>query len=99
MRLYIAGRLATFSADRMTRWSRVSNSSANGRTVSNVCLQCQELPGSQNSSPLSLMEPYAGRSMDPLLPAADSGRKTAAESDYDLAQRYQSGRQKPQVKA
>ncbi|XP_038138696.1 ankyrin repeat and SAM domain-containing protein 1A-like isoform X7 [Cyprinodon tularosa] len=59
-------------------------------------IRCQELPGSQNSSPLSLMEPYAGRSMDPLLPAADSGRKTAAESDYDLAQRYQSGRQKPQ---
>ncbi|KAM4571214.1 ankyrin repeat and SAM domain-containing protein 1A isoform 6-T6 [Fundulus diaphanus] len=59
-------------------------------------IRCQELPGSQISSPLSHMEPYTGRSMDLLLPAAEPGRKTAPESDYDVAQRYQSGRQKPQ---
>uniref|UniRef100_A0A3Q2QGL4 Ankyrin repeat and sterile alpha motif domain containing 1A n=1 Tax=Fundulus heteroclitus TaxID=8078 RepID=A0A3Q2QGL4_FUNHE len=59
-------------------------------------IRCQELPGSQTSSPLSHMEPYTGRSMDLLLPAAEPGRKTAPESDYDVAQRYQSGRQKPQ---
>uniref|UniRef100_A0A096M920 Ankyrin repeat and sterile alpha motif domain containing 1A n=2 Tax=Poecilia formosa TaxID=48698 RepID=A0A096M920_POEFO len=59
-------------------------------------IRCQDLPGSQTSSPLSHVEPYSGRSMDPLLPAAEPGRKKAPETDYDVAQRYQSGRQKPQ---
>lgn len=67
----------------------------------NLCvtfsLQCQDLPGSQTSSPLSHVEPYSGRSMDLLLPAAEPGRKKAPEADYDVAQRHQSGRKKPQV--
>uniref|UniRef100_A0A3B5M1J5 Ankyrin repeat and sterile alpha motif domain containing 1A n=1 Tax=Xiphophorus couchianus TaxID=32473 RepID=A0A3B5M1J5_9TELE len=37
--------------------------------------QIRDLPGSQTSSPLSHVEPYSGRSMDPLLPAAEPGRK------------------------
>uniref|UniRef100_A0A8P4GGN9 Ankyrin repeat and sterile alpha motif domain containing 1A n=1 Tax=Dicentrarchus labrax TaxID=13489 RepID=A0A8P4GGN9_DICLA len=35
------------------------------------------LPGSQTSSPLSQMESYTGRSMDPLLPVGEPGRKKA----------------------
>uniref|UniRef100_A0A3B3Z290 Ankyrin repeat and sterile alpha motif domain containing 1A n=1 Tax=Poecilia mexicana TaxID=48701 RepID=A0A3B3Z290_9TELE len=38
-------------------------------------IRCQDLPGSQTSSPLSHVEPYSGRSMDPLLPAADGRQK------------------------
>ncbi|KAK1897922.1 Ankyrin repeat and SAM domain containing protein 1A [Dissostichus eleginoides] len=52
-------------------------------------IRCQDLPGS--SSPLSQMDPYTGRSMDPLLPVGEPGRKKVPESDYD-AQRYQSDR-------
>lgn len=61
-------------------------------------IRCQDLPGSQTSSPFSHMEPYSGRSMDPLLPepTAEPGRIKAPESDSDFTQRYQSGRQKPQ---
>ncbi|XP_043985026.1 ankyrin repeat and SAM domain-containing protein 1A-like isoform X1 [Gambusia affinis] len=59
-------------------------------------IRCQDLPGSQTSSPLSHVEPYSGRSMDLLLPAAEPGRKKAPEADYDVAQRHQSGRKKPQ---
>ncbi|XP_063745698.1 ankyrin repeat and SAM domain-containing protein 1A-like isoform X3 [Eleginops maclovinus] len=54
-------------------------------------IRCQDLPGSQSSSPLSQMDPYTGRSMDPLLPVGEPGRKKVPESDYD-AQRYQSER-------
>uniref|UniRef100_A0A672J3W8 Ankyrin repeat and sterile alpha motif domain containing 1A n=1 Tax=Salarias fasciatus TaxID=181472 RepID=A0A672J3W8_SALFA len=42
-------------------------------------IRCQDLPGSQSSSPLSQMEPYSGRSMDPLLPVGESGRKKRYE--------------------
>ncbi|MEQ2220033.1 Ankyrin repeat and SAM domain-containing protein 1A [Ilyodon furcidens] len=59
-------------------------------------IRYQDLPGSQTSCPLSHMEPYTGRSMDPLLPTAEPGKKKAPESDYDMTQRYQSGKQKPQ---
>uniref|UniRef100_A0A8D0ANG3 Ankyrin repeat and sterile alpha motif domain containing 1A n=1 Tax=Sander lucioperca TaxID=283035 RepID=A0A8D0ANG3_SANLU len=34
-------------------------------------IRCQDLPGSQTSSPFSQMESYTGRSMDPLLPIVD----------------------------
>uniref|UniRef100_A0A8C2WKP3 Ankyrin repeat and sterile alpha motif domain containing 1A n=1 Tax=Cyclopterus lumpus TaxID=8103 RepID=A0A8C2WKP3_CYCLU len=34
-------------------------------------IRCQDLPGSQTSSPLSHVESYTGRSMDPLLPVGD----------------------------
>ncbi|XP_019113529.1 ankyrin repeat and SAM domain-containing protein 1A isoform X3 [Larimichthys crocea] len=53
-------------------------------------IRCQDLPGSQTSSPLSQMESYTGRSMDPLLPIGDSGRKKAPDTDYDVTQRYRS---------
>ncbi|KAI3357529.1 hypothetical protein L3Q82_015947 [Scortum barcoo] len=55
-------------------------------------IRCQDLPGSQTSSPLSQMESYTGRSMDPLLPVGEPGRKKAADSDYDGTQRYHSER-------
>ncbi|KAM4563179.1 ankyrin repeat and SAM domain-containing protein 1A isoform 3-T3 [Odontesthes bonariensis] len=61
-----------------------------------VSLQCQDLPGSQTSSPLSQMEPYPGRSMDPLLPSGEPGRKKVPDTDYDAAQRYRSERHRPQ---
>uniref|UniRef100_A0A8C4HH27 Ankyrin repeat and sterile alpha motif domain containing 1A n=1 Tax=Dicentrarchus labrax TaxID=13489 RepID=A0A8C4HH27_DICLA len=51
------------------------------------------LPGSQTSSPLSQMESYTGRSMDPLLPVGEPGRKKAADTDYDVTQRYQRPRE------
>uniref|UniRef100_A0AAQ5XAS0 Ankyrin repeat and sterile alpha motif domain containing 1A n=1 Tax=Amphiprion ocellaris TaxID=80972 RepID=A0AAQ5XAS0_AMPOC len=58
-------------------------------------IRCQDLPGSQSSSPLSHMEPYTGHSMDPLLPLGDPGRKKAPDSDYDVTQRYRSERHRP----
>uniref|UniRef100_A0A3Q3BV06 Ankyrin repeat and sterile alpha motif domain containing 1A n=1 Tax=Haplochromis burtoni TaxID=8153 RepID=A0A3Q3BV06_HAPBU len=58
-------------------------------------IRCQDLPGSQTSSPMSQMEPYTGRSMDPLLPAGEPGRKKAQENDYDVTQRYRSERHRP----
>uniref|UniRef100_G3NG18 Ankyrin repeat and sterile alpha motif domain containing 1A n=1 Tax=Gasterosteus aculeatus aculeatus TaxID=481459 RepID=G3NG18_GASAC len=51
-------------------------------------IRCQDLPGSQTSSPLSHMESYTGRSMDPLLPAGEAGRKKVPDNDYDVAQRH-----------
>ncbi|KAM3617907.1 uncharacterized protein V6R79_012503 [Siganus canaliculatus] len=59
-------------------------------------IRCQDLPGSQSSSPLSQMESYTGRSMDPLLPAGEPGRKKAPDSDYDVTQRYRSERHRSQ---
>ncbi|CAJ1084781.1 ankyrin repeat and SAM domain-containing protein 1A isoform X3 [Xyrichtys novacula] len=53
-------------------------------------IRCQDLPGSQSSSPLSQMDSYSGRSMDPLLPAGEPGRKKVPETDYDVTQRYRS---------
>uniref|UniRef100_A0A671Y5C9 Ankyrin repeat and sterile alpha motif domain containing 1A n=1 Tax=Sparus aurata TaxID=8175 RepID=A0A671Y5C9_SPAAU len=51
-------------------------------------IRCQDLPGSQTSSPLSQMESYTGRSMDPLLPVGEPGRKKVPDADYDVTQRY-----------
>ncbi|XP_052449992.1 ankyrin repeat and SAM domain-containing protein 1A isoform X4 [Carassius gibelio] len=48
-------------------------------------IRCQDLM-SQTSSPLSHSDSYT-RSMDPLLPAADSGRRRGPDSEYDLAVR------------
>ncbi|XP_071332934.1 ankyrin repeat and SAM domain-containing protein 1A-like isoform X1 [Trachinotus anak] len=55
-------------------------------------IRCQDLPGSQTSSPLSQMESYTGRSMDPLLPVGEPGRKKVANTDYDVTQRHRSER-------
>ncbi|XP_044067421.1 ankyrin repeat and SAM domain-containing protein 1A-like isoform X12 [Siniperca chuatsi] len=55
-------------------------------------IRCQDLPGSQTSSPLSQMETYTGRSMDPLLPVGEPGRKKVPDTDYDVTQRYRSER-------
>lgn len=55
-------------------------------------IRCQDLPGSQSSSPLSQMDSYSGRSMDPLLPTSEPTRKKVPDGDYDGAQRYQSER-------
>ncbi|XP_026223200.1 ankyrin repeat and SAM domain-containing protein 1A isoform X2 [Anabas testudineus] len=58
-------------------------------------IRCQELPGSQGSSPLSQFESYTGRSMDPLLPVEETGRKKVHDTDYDVTQKYRSERHKP----
>ncbi|XP_034733292.1 ankyrin repeat and SAM domain-containing protein 1A-like isoform X12 [Etheostoma cragini] len=58
-------------------------------------IRCQDLPGSQTSSPLSQMESYSGRSMDPLLPIVEPGRKKVQDTDYDVTQRYRSERHRP----
>ncbi|XP_013865975.1 ankyrin repeat and SAM domain-containing protein 1A isoform X13 [Austrofundulus limnaeus] len=54
-------------------------------------IRFQDLPGSQTSSPLSQMD-YTGRSMDPLLPVGEPSRKKVQETEYDVSQRYCSGR-------
>ncbi|XP_048096320.1 ankyrin repeat and SAM domain-containing protein 1A-like isoform X17 [Alosa alosa] len=55
-------------------------------------IRCQDLM-SQTSSPLSHMDSYTGRSMDPLLPPGDSGRRRGApEPEYDMVQRPRSER-------
>uniref|UniRef100_A0A669F629 Ankyrin repeat and sterile alpha motif domain containing 1A n=1 Tax=Oreochromis niloticus TaxID=8128 RepID=A0A669F629_ORENI len=51
-------------------------------------IRCQDLPGSQTSSPMSQMEPYTGRSMDPLLPAGDERHRLATRAPPDLAATY-----------
>lgn len=60
-------------------------------------LQCQDLPGSPSSSPFSHIESYTGRSMDPLLPVGETGKKQAADTDYDVTQKYRSERHKAHV--
>uniref|UniRef100_A0A8C9S968 Ankyrin repeat and sterile alpha motif domain containing 1A n=1 Tax=Scleropages formosus TaxID=113540 RepID=A0A8C9S968_SCLFO len=50
---------------------------------------------SQTSSPLSQMDSYTGRSLDPLLPLGDSARRRAAEPEYDVCHRSRSERQRP----
>ncbi|KAG9352810.1 hypothetical protein JZ751_017386 [Albula glossodonta] len=45
-------------------------------------VNCQDL-ASQRSSPISHMDSYMGRSMDPLLPPGDSGRWKGSDQDYD----------------
>ncbi|KAM6977178.1 ankyrin repeat and SAM domain-containing protein 1A isoform 2-T2 [Aplochiton taeniatus] len=57
-------------------------------------IRCQDLPGSHTSSPLSHMDSYSGRSMDPLLPLGEPGRWKASEPDHDGAQRGRSERHK-----
>lgn len=54
--------------------------------------QCHDLPVSQSSSPLSQMESSTGRSMDPLLPIGESGRKKVPDADFEAAQKHQSER-------
>uniref|UniRef100_A0A3B4ZFP0 Ankyrin repeat and sterile alpha motif domain containing 1A n=1 Tax=Stegastes partitus TaxID=144197 RepID=A0A3B4ZFP0_9TELE len=49
-------------------------------------IRCQDLPGSQTSSPLSQMEPYTGRSMDPLLPVGEPGRKKLSLCDVVIVE-------------
>uniref|UniRef100_A0A3Q3KGH5 Ankyrin repeat and sterile alpha motif domain containing 1A n=1 Tax=Monopterus albus TaxID=43700 RepID=A0A3Q3KGH5_MONAL len=55
-------------------------------------IRCQDLPGSQTVSPLSQMESYTGRSMDPLLPVGEQGRKKVPDTDYDVTQKHHSER-------
>lgn len=66
-------------------------------SVPTLSLQCQDLPGSQSSSPLSQMDSYTGRSMDPLLPMSEPTRKKVPDTDYDGSQRYQSERHRSHV--
>uniref|UniRef100_A0A4W6DDL3 Ankyrin repeat and sterile alpha motif domain containing 1A n=1 Tax=Lates calcarifer TaxID=8187 RepID=A0A4W6DDL3_LATCA len=58
-------------------------------------IRCQDLPGSQTSSPLSQMESYTGRSMDPLLPVGEPGRKKVSDTDYD--ERYEERHREPRL--
>lgn len=67
-------------------------------TVLNCTLQCHDLPGPQPSSPLSLMESNTGRSMDPLLPVGEPGRKRAPDAEPDVVQKYHSDRQRSHVR-
>uniref|UniRef100_A0A3Q3WSG8 Uncharacterized protein n=1 Tax=Mola mola TaxID=94237 RepID=A0A3Q3WSG8_MOLML len=60
-------------------------------------IRCQDLPGSQSSSPLSQMESYTGRSMDPLLPAGEAGRKKVRDTDYDVSQRHHKRHREPRL--
>lgn len=61
-----------------------------------LLLQCQDLM-SQTSSPLSHSDSYT-RSMDPLLPVGDSGRRRGPDSEYDVAIRQRpNDRPQPQV--
>lgn len=55
-------------------------------------LQCHDLPVSQSSSPLSQMESSTGRSMDPLLPIGESGRKKVPDADFEVPHKHQSER-------
>ncbi|XP_067227986.1 ankyrin repeat and SAM domain-containing protein 1A-like isoform X6 [Chanodichthys erythropterus] len=58
-------------------------------------IRCQDLV-SQTSSPLSHSDSYT-HSMDPLLPAVDSGRRRGPDSEYDVATRQRpNDRQQPQ---
>uniref|UniRef100_A0A8C5I4W0 Ankyrin repeat and SAM domain-containing protein 1A-like n=1 Tax=Gouania willdenowi TaxID=441366 RepID=A0A8C5I4W0_GOUWI len=58
-------------------------------------IRCQDLPVSQTSSPLSQMEAYSGRSMDPLLPVGEPSRKKTPDADHDVTQRSRSERHRP----
>lgn len=55
-----------------------------------LSLQCHDLPVSQSSSPLSQMESSTGRSLDPLLPVGESGRKKVADAEFEVSQKLQS---------
>lgn len=43
------------------------------------------------------MESFTGRSMDPLLPVGERGRKKVPDTDYDVTQKHRSERHKPHV--
>uniref|UniRef100_A0A671LF36 Ankyrin repeat and sterile alpha motif domain containing 1A n=1 Tax=Sinocyclocheilus anshuiensis TaxID=1608454 RepID=A0A671LF36_9TELE len=60
-------------------------------------IRCQDLM-SQTSSPLSHSDSYT-RSMDPLLPAGDSGRRRGPDSEYDVAirQRFEERQREPRL--
>uniref|UniRef100_A0A8C4HEZ5 Ankyrin repeat and sterile alpha motif domain containing 1A n=1 Tax=Dicentrarchus labrax TaxID=13489 RepID=A0A8C4HEZ5_DICLA len=62
-------------------------------------IRCQDLPGSQTSSPLSQMESYTGRSMDPLLPVGEPGRKKASDDNYTsfFQERYEERPREPRL--
>lgn len=55
-----------------------------------LSLQCHDLPVSQSSSPLSQMESSTGRSLDPLLPIGESGRKKVPDAEFEVSQKPQS---------
>ncbi|XP_029689817.1 ankyrin repeat and SAM domain-containing protein 1A isoform X4 [Takifugu rubripes] len=55
-------------------------------------IRCHDLPVSQSSSPLSQMESGTGRSMDPLLPIGESGRKKVPDADFEVPHKHQSER-------
>uniref|UniRef100_A0A8C1E4T2 Ankyrin repeat and sterile alpha motif domain containing 1A n=1 Tax=Cyprinus carpio carpio TaxID=630221 RepID=A0A8C1E4T2_CYPCA len=60
-------------------------------------IRCQDLM-SQTSSPLSHSDSYT-RSMDPLLPAGDCGRRRGPDSEYDVAvrQRFEERQREPRL--
>ncbi|XP_041712219.1 ankyrin repeat and SAM domain-containing protein 1A isoform X5 [Coregonus clupeaformis] len=47
-------------------------------------IRCQDLV-SQTSSPISHMDSYTGRSMDPILPLGEPGGRKGPEPEYDVA--------------
>ncbi|KAJ8360402.1 hypothetical protein SKAU_G00169270 [Synaphobranchus kaupii] len=49
-------------------------------------IRCQDL-ASQRSSPISHMDSYMGRSMDPLLPLGDSGRWSETDQEHEAPSR------------
>uniref|UniRef100_A0A673KFM0 Ankyrin repeat and sterile alpha motif domain containing 1A n=1 Tax=Sinocyclocheilus rhinocerous TaxID=307959 RepID=A0A673KFM0_9TELE len=57
-------------------------------------IRCQDLM-SQTSSPLSHSDSYT-RSMDPLLPAGDSGRRRGPDSEYDV-ERFEERQREPRL--
>uniref|UniRef100_H3D4W1 Ankyrin repeat and sterile alpha motif domain containing 1A n=1 Tax=Tetraodon nigroviridis TaxID=99883 RepID=H3D4W1_TETNG len=57
-------------------------------------IRCHDQPASQSSSPLSQMESSTGRSLDPLLPIGESGRKKVPDTEFELSQTPQSDRQR-----
>lgn len=44
------------------------------------------------------MESYTGRSMDPLLPVGEPGRKKVPNTDYDVTQRHHSEQHRSHVR-
>lgn len=61
-------------------------------------LQCHDLPVSQSSSPLSQMESSTGRSLEPLLPIGESGRKKVPDAEFEVSQKAQSERHRSSVR-
>lgn len=63
-----------------------------------LSLQCHDLPVSQSSSPLSQMESSTGRSLDPLLPIGEPGRKKVPDPEFEASQKPQSERHRSSVR-